>query len=87
MHKGLSYNHQTVSLDAGDFRDCEFSNCRLIYSGGPLPRTDNCRFTDCEWALQGPAADTLAFLKIMWSVGAKSDVQEAIKEITATTGK
>ena len=43
----------------------------------------NCRFDDCEWKLEGPAADTLAHLKVMWAQGAKAPVQALIKEITS----
>ncbi|MEO6340657.1 MAG: hypothetical protein ABIO39_11495 [Caulobacteraceae bacterium] len=82
MQDGLSYNHQTVVLDGENFSNCEFAACRLVYSGGEPPKLESCRFTDCEWKFEGPAADTLASLKLMWSVGAKPAVQSLIKEIT-----
>jgi hypothetical protein len=82
MADGLSYNHQTVSLDGEAFNACEFSNCKLIYSGGPVPQFNSCGFTDCDWTFQGAAADTLEYLKLIWSVGAKTAVQATIKEIT-----
>lgn len=82
MSIGLSYNHQTVALDGETFRDCEFASCRLIYSGGALPLLEGCRFTDCAWEFQHAAADTLDYLKLMWTMGAKTAVQTTIKGIT-----
>lgn len=82
MQGGVSYNHQTVMLDGETFRDCAFAACRLVYSGGEPPKFEGCRFSDCEWKFEGAAAQTLSYLKLMWSVGAKPAVQTMIKEIT-----
>jgi hypothetical protein len=82
MPDGVTYNHQTVAVDGESFSNCEFTACRLVYSGGPPPELDNCRFTDSEWRFEGAAAQTLAYLKLIWGVGAKATVQAMIKEIT-----
>jgi hypothetical protein len=82
MPDGASYNHETVPLDGESFSRCEFRACRLVYSGGEPPQFDGCKFEDCEWKLQGAAADTVAHLRAMWSAGAKPAVQATIKEIT-----
>jgi len=82
MQVGVAYNHQTVELDGETFSDCEFAECRLVYSGGPPPRFEHCRFDECEWKFEEAAANTLAYLKQMWNVGAKAAVQNTIKEIT-----
>ena len=42
----------------------------------------DCRFENCEWKQEDAAAHTLAYLKVIWSVGAKAPVQALIKEIT-----
>jgi uncharacterized protein YjbI with pentapeptide repeats len=82
MQYSMSYNHQTVALDGESFSGCDFEACRLVYAGGEAPQFDNCRFTDCEWKLEGAAAETLSFLKLMWSAGAKPAVQSIIKDVT-----
>ena len=82
MQSGVSYNHQTVMLDGETFSQCEFSACRLVYAGGPVPQFDGCHFDACEWKFEDAAARTLSYLKVMWSVGAKATVQTTIKEIT-----
>jgi len=82
MQSGVSYNHQTVQLDGETFSNCDFAACRLVYSGGALPEFESCRFDNCDWKFEDGAAQTLAYLKLMWSVGAKPTVQTLIKEIT-----
>lgn len=82
MQTGVSYNHQTVTLDGEAFSDCDFAACRLVYAGGELPQFESCRFDACEWKFEEGAARTLSYLKVMWGVGAKTAVQTTIKEIT-----
>ena len=82
MPSDVSYNHQTVVLDGESFTNCDFAACRLVYSGGALPEFESCHFDKCDWKFEGAAAQTLSYLKLMWSVGAKPTVQAMIKEIT-----
>jgi len=82
VQSSVSYNHQTVMLDGETFSQCQFSACRLVYAGGPVPQFDGCHFDACEWKFEDAAARTLSYLKVMWSVGAKATVQATIKEIT-----
>jgi len=82
MQGDVRYNHQTVVLDGESFSRCEFDACRLVYSGGELPRFEQCSFVNCDWRFEGAAAQTLSVLKLMWSAGAKPAVQTVIKEIT-----
>lgn len=83
----VAYTHETVVLDGETFSDCEFRKCRLVYSGGPPPHFDGCRFDECEWRLEGPAAQTLEHLKVVWNAGGKATVQALIKEITGGGGR
>jgi len=82
MPSGVAYNHETVVLDGETFADCEFRDCRLVYSGGPPPVFENCRFHGCDWKQDEAAARTLAYLKILWNAGGKPTVQALIKDIT-----
>jgi len=83
MPSGVIYNHETVPLDGETFTDCEFRESRLVYAGGAPPVFSNCRFDACEWKQDDAAADTLAYLKVVWNAGGKSTVQALIKDITA----
>lgn len=82
MHNEVSFTQETVTLDGEAFTDCEFRKCRLVYSGGEAPSFARCRFDNCDWRFEGPAARTLEHLKAVWSAGAKPVVQGLIKEIT-----
>ena len=86
METATIFNHETVKLDGEAFTDCEFRDCRLIYSGGESPIFDGCRFSDCEWRMEGAAARTLEHLKVVWGAGGKATVQALIKEITVAAG-
>jgi hypothetical protein len=87
MPDGAKFNHETVTLDGESFSDCEFRACRLVYSGGETPHFQSCRFEDCEWKFEEAASRTLAYLKLIWSAGAKAPVQGLIKEITGGGGR
>ncbi|MBL8773024.1 MAG: hypothetical protein JNK30_16700 [Phenylobacterium sp.] len=83
MPQGEIYNHETVLMDGETFSDCEFRDCRLVYGGGEPPAFAGCSFVGCDWKYEDAAARTLAFLKLVWSVGGKAPVQALIKDITA----
>jgi hypothetical protein len=87
MNTALQYTHENVNLDGERFEDCEFRQCRLIYSGGEAPVFERCKFDACDWRFEGPAARTLAHLKAIWGAGAKPFVQSLIKEITGAGGR
>ena len=87
MPSDTIFNHETVTLDGEEFSDCEFRDCRMVYAGGPPPVFQSCRFDDCEWKFEGSAANTLAYLKVVWAVGGKAPVQGLIKEITGGGGR
>lgn len=85
MNSGMSYTHETVTLDGERFDGCEFRDCRLVYAGGKAPVFKDCAFHDCDWRFDGPAGATLDHLRSMWAAGAKVQVQGMIKEITGAT--
>jgi hypothetical protein len=87
MTSGVVYNHETVSLDGETFEDCEFRACRLVYAGGEVPKFTGCRFDACEWKYDEAAARTLAYLKVVWGVGDKAQIQAQIKQITGGGGR
>jgi len=52
-------------MDGKTYEDCKFKNVTLIYMGGPPPTLARCAFEDSEFKFDGPAANTLAFLRSM----------------------
>ena len=87
MQTATIFNHETVALDGEVFADCEFRDCRMVFTGGTPPHFDNCKFLGCDWRFEGPAANTLAHMKVVWGAGGKAPVQAMIKEITGGGGK
>ena len=87
MQTATIFNLETVPLDGEMFADCEFRECRMVFSGGKPPVFDNCRFDGCDWRFDDAAARTLAHLKVVWAAGGKAQVQALIKEITVSGGK
>lgn len=87
MQTATIFNLETVPLDGEMFADCEFRECRMVYSGGKPPVFDNCRFDACDWRFDDAAARTLAHLKVVWAAGGKAQVQSLIKEITVSGGR
>ena len=87
MQSSIVFNHETVNLDGESFADCEFRDCRMVYTGGELPHFDSCKFEGCDWRFDEGAGRTLAHLKLIWSVGGKVPVQAMIKEITGAGGR
>jgi len=87
MQTATIFNLETVPLDGEVFADCEFRECRMVFSGGKPPVFDNCRFDACDWRFDDAAARTLAHLKVVWAAGGKAQVQALIKEITVSGGK
>lgn len=83
VQTAIIFNHETVVLDGEHFADCEFRDCRMVFSGGPPPVFKNCRFHGCDWRFDEAAANTLKYMRVLWTVGGKADVQARIKEITA----
>lgn len=60
-----------VELDASNFRNINFENARLIYAGGVAPYFDNCAFNGVSFEFQGPAHNTLNFLRSMAPEGTR----------------
>jgi hypothetical protein len=66
-----------VRLDHAAFIDCHFRKAVLVYAGvGPTELT-GCRFEAAEFEFDGPAANTLSFLKAMSH--SKSGLRDVLK--------
>jgi len=63
------YENISVSLDGGTFVGCEFTRCRMIFSG-LLPVTlEGGRFSECQWEFSGPAAQAIGFMAAIYAQG------------------
>jgi hypothetical protein len=66
VEKG-TYVDAVVELDDHDFDDCTFTNCELIYKGGPLG-LNRSRLIRCRWIFEGPALSTLSVLAALFQM-------------------
>lgn len=54
--KGLKFSHQTVVIDGTRYQNCSFTDCKIIYRGGPT-RLASCSISpQCTLELQDAAA-------------------------------
>jgi len=63
--RNCTFRDATMHVDGQSYRGCRFERCRLIYSGGDLPRMIECVFVQCHWTLEGAGARTLRLMKAM----------------------
>ncbi|WP_029415538.1 hypothetical protein [Brevundimonas bacteroides] len=52
-------------LDGNTCYACEFRDAMLVFRGVQQPGFSNCRFTRSRFAFEGPAANTVHFLRGM----------------------
>lgn len=74
-----------VTLDEGVFDNCDFRQVQMMYSGGTPPQFLNCRFDDATFTFDGPANNTLLFLRSMsaQTTGFRPVVTSLIPELFA----
>jgi hypothetical protein len=54
-----------VEVDGTIFRQVVFDGAELVFSGGPSPGFDRCRFLDVTFTFEGAAGETLAFIRAL----------------------
>src|SRR5690242_10516470 len=58
---------ETIVLDEKYFVGCEYSECKLIYSGGEVQWTES-KFDRCQVVLSGPAQRTANLLASLGAI-------------------
>lgn len=67
--EGQVFEGKTVVLDFNEFESCVFHRCKVIYHGHSGTAIEGCEFRNVEWSVEGPAALTLTFLKMLHGSG------------------
>ena len=84
------YADVTIFLDGSTLVGCNFNRCRFVYSGFLPFHMEKCGFNECQWTFNGPASNTLAFMKSLYAQGgdAAKLLEKTFDEIrgAATTG-
>lgn len=69
---------QVVHLDYAEYHDTLFRRCKLVYEGGRPPTLVGCVLDECEFIFDGPALNTVRFLKLL-SEGGEGGAELVIK--------
>nr|DAL09305.1 MAG TPA_asm: LH3 HEXON-INTERLACING CAPSID protein, CAPSID PROTEIN, BETA-HELIX [Caudoviricetes sp.] len=64
--KSCTFEDTNVLLDGFSYENCTFTRCKIVYSATDTFALVNNRFNDCKWSFEGPAGNTLQFLKAMY---------------------
>lgn len=54
-----------IKLDGKTFTEIAFENANLVFEGGQPPNFINCTFTQTNFSFEGPAGNTVHFLRAM----------------------
>jgi hypothetical protein len=79
---GQKFADQTISLDGGTFRDCEFVNCVLYFSGLLPVDLRGSSLSGCRWEFHGPAGNTIGFLRALSQRGEKGLIESVFADIS-----
>ena len=56
---------QVIQMDYQALTKTHFIRCTMVFKGGSPPQIQECKFTECKFAFQNEAGNTLAFLKAL----------------------
>jgi hypothetical protein len=76
-----NFSGTRLKVDGTLFEKCHFDNCTLVYSGGELPQFRGCTMTQIQFALDGPAARTAAYIRTTFQAGAGAVVRDWLPEL------
>lgn len=78
---GKPFSGERIELDGNEYRNCKFTNCKIVYSGGEIPTLENNDFTSCVWLFEGAASRTLSFLTALHKGGGEQLVKDTVAAI------
>ncbi len=84
--KDKTVTKKTVHLDDGDYENCIFEECQMVYSGGTLPRLVGCTFNSCGWAFDGAAGRTIRLMGALYRAGAGAMIEVTFENIRGNPG-
>ena len=64
-----TFADESVTVDGNSYISCKFFRCRLIYSGGELPKITAPGFSDCRWEFTEQAGRVLILLRAFHNAG------------------
>lgn len=61
-----TFQNERVILDGRKFVHCTFTGCTLVYTGTDSLGLDGCTMNSCRWSFEGPAGNTLEFMRAIY---------------------
>jgi len=69
-HSGTKFSGSEILLDGNEYDGCQFESCVITYSASkPFGFSNNRIASNCRFYFTGAAADTLATMKVIYSMG------------------
>jgi hypothetical protein len=85
-HENKTFKGERVALDGGEFHDCRFEDCTIVFTGeGAFPVLLAPKFVGCTFALEGAAQNTAEYLRLLFSTGGADLVASWLPEIFGRT--
>lgn len=75
-----TFSHTLIELDGKHFIQCQFLQCKLVFTAYETVAFDGCVFDQCDWVFDGPAETTLKFLSALYA-GLRPQGELLVEEI------
>jgi hypothetical protein len=79
-YENLHFTDETVEVDGNEYQNCRFTESRIVYSGGAVPRFANCVFDRCQWVFDEAAENTIQYFALLYN-GLGAGGQELIEGV------
>lgn len=81
-YSGQAFNGQRIVADGNQYERCSFKDCDIVHQGGTSPSFSNCSFDNPRFSFDGPAANTVMFIRALASdPGMDPVVQDLLPEM------
>ncbi len=64
-----TFTAEIVLLDNNSYSNCTFNDCHIVYSGITEVSLVGCKFVNCTWGFDGPAARVIRFMGVLYAMG------------------
>jgi hypothetical protein len=65
MIANRTFFREDVLVDGQHFRNCQFTESRIVFRATAPVEFEECVFTQCEWVFDGPAEHMLFYLSAL----------------------
>ena len=79
--RNKKYSDARIAIDGSSFYGCTFDQCTFVFSGLLPVVLEGSTFNDCKWEFDGPARNTIEFMRAMHEGGARDLIEGTIEKI------